>query len=110
VCKLIELASHVGGIYNAADSSNPTLHELEDAIASELGCRIHAKMPMPLLRTAAFIGDLLGKHSPLTTRRLRKLSSTLTYSNSKACRELCWEPSDSLSNYGKKNELGHIGK
>ncbi len=93
-----------------ADYEASVWAELEDAIASELGCRIHAKMPMPLLRTAAFIGDLLGKHSPLTTRRLRKLSSTLTYSNSKACRELCWEPSDSLSNYGKKNELGHIGK
>lgn len=101
IATLIELAAPHGGIYNAADSTNPSLHELENAIAGNLRRDIAGTLPMPVLRTAALIGDLIGRRSPISTARLRKLSSTLTYSNSKARSELSWEPSDSLTDYGK---------
>lgn len=101
IASLIELASARGGIYNAADSSNPTLHELESAIAQELCRNITRTVPLPLLRFAARLGDMLGERSPLTSKRLRKLCTPLTYSNSKARSELGWKPSDSLTYYGK---------
>ena len=47
----------------------------------------------------AKVGDLLGSKAPINSYKLEKMTKSLTFSNEKARRELCWEPLDVLENY-----------
>ena len=53
---------------------------------------------VPLLEEKE-IGDILGSKAPINSYKLDKMTKSLTFSNEKARRELCWEPLDVLENY-----------
>ena len=58
-------------------------------------------MNMPLLgaKCMAVIGDIFGKKAPFNTKRLTKMTETLTFSNAKAKKELGWEPLSVIENF-----------
>ena len=47
----------------------------------------------------AKVGDLLGSKAPINSLKLKKSTDSLTFDNTKARKELCWEPLDVLKNY-----------
>ena len=45
------------------------------------------------------MGDCLGAKAPINSLKLRKITSSLTFSNEKAVRELGWNPMNVLENF-----------
>lgn len=85
------------GIYNLTDGYHPSFAEIERAIAQALGKRPPIKVPLILAQVLAKVGDLLGSKAPINTRKLKKITSTLTFDDSKARHELQWAPRAVLS-------------
>lgn len=96
VAKIIPVAALKGGIYNLTDGYDPTFRELEDGIAVALNIRRVKKIPYWFARLLALAGDLLGKHAPINSDKLRKITSTLTFDSSQALELLNWQPTPVL--------------
>lgn len=78
------------GIYNLTDGYHPSIRDLEDYIALQVGKKIKT-IPDWFTKFAARIGDL-ANFLPVNTIRLEKLTSTLTFSDKKARKEINWDP------------------
>ncbi len=97
VASVIIRAADVGGTFTLTDGYHPTVRELEDAIARQLGRRRSIPtVPLSLIKALAFIGDginaVVGRRFPLDSIALRKLTSTLTFSDELARQQLNWNP------------------
>jgi nucleoside-diphosphate-sugar epimerase len=99
IARLIPLLLEKGGIYNVCDSHQPTFHELETLISKQLGKRKPLSIPYSLAWAMAKVGDCLGSKAPINSLKLKKITSSLTFSNEKAMRELGWKPIDVLENF-----------
>lgn len=99
IARLLPLVVDKGGIYNVCDSYNPSFGELSVSVAKQLGKHTPINIPYWVAWCMAKVGDILGQKSPINTMKLKKMTSSLTFSNKKARRELDWEPLDVLSNY-----------
>lgn len=47
----------------------------------------------------AKVGNLLGSKAPINSYMSEKMTESLTFSNEKIRKELCWEPMNVLTNY-----------
>ena len=92
------------GIYHLTDGYNPTFNEIEQAFEKAMNRKIRLNIPLSFLKKMATVGDVLQKiyiKTPLSTLTLNKLTSSLTFNDDKAKRELGWKPNsvlDYLSN------------
>jgi len=96
---LVELLSKHGGIYNVCGDEQPTFHELESIISEQLGGRRIINVPYWLANICAKVGNLLGAKAPINSKKLSKITTSLTFSNRKAKSELGWDPTDVLRNF-----------
>ncbi|GAB3789763.1 NAD-dependent epimerase/dehydratase family protein [Spirosoma horti] len=90
-------AAHVGGTFNLTDGYHPTVRELEEAIARNLGRkRPIPSVPLSLINPIARLGDginaVIGRRFPVDSIALQKLTSTLTFSDERARQQLDWHP------------------
>lgn len=99
VANFIPVIAPIGGVYNLTDGVHPIFKELSTAIAKK---KIF-NLPLPLAKIIAKTGDLLGNKAPLNTLKLKKITSDLTFDDSKA-RSLGWNPRSVLE-YLNHNEL-----
>lgn len=99
IARLLPLLAEKGGVYNVCDTYQPTFGELSASVARQLGKRRPVSIPYWMAWCMAKVGDLLGKKAPINSYKLEKMTKSLTFSNSKARRELGWEPLDVLTNY-----------
>lgn len=84
------------GVYNLTDGYHPSFFELSINISKQLGKCIPLNLPMSIASLLAFVGDFLGKKSPLNSDKLRKITSDLTFDDSKARKALGWKPTPVL--------------
>ncbi len=96
VASIIPKVAEVGGTYNLTDGYHPSFEELESAIATALGKKRPMHIPVFIAKGIAMAGNLLGANSPITTSKLHKMMSTLTFDDSKAKEKLNWHPSSVL--------------
>lgn len=96
VAKIIPKAAEVGGIYNLTDGYHPSFKELEDCIAGLFHKKSPFHIPVSAAKVIAALGDIIGSHSPITSSKLQKMMSTLTFDDSKAKKLLDWKPSSVL--------------
>ncbi|MBC5773013.1 NAD-dependent epimerase/dehydratase family protein [Pontibacter sp. KCTC 32443] len=96
VAQIIPKVAEVGGIFNLTDGYHPSFKELEDCIAGLLRKRSPFHIPVPVAKTIAALGDIIGSRSPITSSKLQKMMSTLTFDDSKARELLDWKPSSVL--------------
>ena len=99
VAVLISQVKDKEGTYNLTDGKHPSFSEIEQAIATGLGRQMPIAIPITFLRLGASIGDIIEKCGfsfPLTSNRLRKMTSSLTFDDEKARSELDWNPSSVL--------------
>lgn len=99
--KSIVLASDVGnfiptlfnksqsGEYNLTDGEHPTFAQIEDKMAKEVGKKVKIKIADIFARIIAFKGNFIPKF-PLKTRQYKKITSTLTFSDEKARKDIGW--------------------
>ncbi len=89
------------GIYNLTDGIHPHFFEVENAIERRVGKTIKFSIPASILTLAGYAGDVFEsitkKTFPISSLKLQKLTSTLTFDDVRARKELTWNPSPVLS-------------
>jgi GlcNAc-P-P-Und epimerase len=100
VARFIPIVKLVGGIYNLTDGNHPSMFQLEQAMAKQVGVKRLLRVPDRIVKVIAVIGDLGGNLSPINTYKLKKLTSSLTFSDAKA-RKVGWVSQSVISNLPK---------
>jgi nucleoside-diphosphate-sugar epimerase len=103
VAKFIPRASEFGGTYNLTDGYHPSFYELSKLIASHYGRKYIPNMPFFIAKILAITGDILGSIFPINSNKLKKITSTLTFDDSKAREAFGWDPTPVLKGF-KINE------
>ena len=99
VAKIIPTAAAIGGTYNLTDGFHPNFQELSAAIAKNLNKSAPSfNLPIALARLLGKIGDLLGNRAPVNSKKVKKITSDLTFNDSKAKQEINWDPTPVLKN------------
>lgn len=99
VARSILKVAEIGGIYNLTDGYHPSFAELSNYISIQLGKGKPMNMPMWFARIIANFGDLLGSKAPLNTNKLKKITSDLTFDDSKAREAFGWNPTPVLEGF-----------
>ena len=102
VATFIPKVAVVGGIYNLTDGLHPSFHELSCAIANQKKKKLPMSLPLFIAKSMGYIGDLLGDKVPINSLKLSKITSDLTFDDSKARELLGWNP-QSVIDYLKNN-------
>jgi nucleoside-diphosphate-sugar epimerase len=102
VAKAIVKVSNIGGIYNLTDGYHPTFSEISNCISSQLGKGKPLNMPLWLAKIFARFGDFLGSKAPLNTNKLNKITSDLTFDDTKAREVFGWNPTPVLNGFNLK--------
>ena len=92
IAKFILNAAVVGGTYNLTDGMHPTFNELSKSIAQNLDKTFVPNMPLFIANVLAKIGDIRGNGFPINSNKLSKITSTLTFDDSKARMAFAWKP------------------
>ena len=97
VGRILPKIARVGGVFHLTDGHHPSFAELEAALAKALAKKSPWRLPLGVARLGAWTGDRLNQWTrwnvPLNTRSLTKMTSTLTFSDERAAKELGWNPS-----------------
>lgn len=104
VAAFIPRVAVVGGIYNLTDGMHPSFYELSCAISNQKKKRLPLSLPLFIAKAIAYIGDLLGDGAPINSLKLNKITSDLTFDDSKARELLGWNP-QSVINYLENNYI-----
>jgi nucleoside-diphosphate-sugar epimerase len=99
VAAIVRRAAEVGGVYNLTDGQHPTLAQLALLIAGQLGRPAPANIPYGAAALLAAAGDLIGVRSPLTSAKLRVLTSSLTFDDGRARAAIGWSPTPVLDGF-----------
>lgn len=100
VAAFISVVAPIGGIYNLTDGIHPSFSELSIAISKKK----HLSLPLGLAKFCGRLGDLIGDKAPITSLKVEKITSDLTFDDSKARRLLKWKP-ESVLDYLKREKL-----
>jgi nucleoside-diphosphate-sugar epimerase len=98
VANCLTAAAAVGGIYNLTDGRHPSFAQLAQAIAGLLNKSSPRNIPLTLAKLLAMAGDLLGARAPINTLKLKKITATLTFDDSRAVAALGWQPHSVIDN------------
>ncbi len=99
VAKFILRAAKVGGTYNLTDGFHPTFYDLSKNIANHFGRSFVPTLPKFIAVIFATLGDLFSEKFPINTSKLTKVTSTLTFDDSKARISFGWNPSPVLESF-----------
>jgi nucleoside-diphosphate-sugar epimerase len=99
IAESILKVAEIGGIYNLTDGYHPSFAELSNHISFQLGRSKPINIPLWLAWLVAKIGDLSGKIVPLNTYKLKKITSDLTFDDSKARNTFGWNPTPVLERF-----------
>lgn len=99
IAKLIPILENKNGIFNLADSQNPSFSQLENLICKQLNKSKPINIPYWVALVLAKLGDLMGDKAPINSKKLEKITSDLTFSNQKLITELNFIPSDVITNF-----------
>jgi nucleoside-diphosphate-sugar epimerase len=99
VANFIPVIAPIGGIYNLTDGVHPSF----DILSSVIARKKTKNLPLIIAIIVGKIGDLLGKRAPLNSMKIKKITSDLTFDDSKA-RAMGWNP-QSVLEYLNINDL-----
>jgi nucleoside-diphosphate-sugar epimerase len=105
VARFIVKVAEIGGIYNLTDGCHPSFAELSNHISIQLGKGKAMNMPFWFAMIVAKFGDLLGCKAPLNTNKLKKITSDLTFDDSKAREAFGWNPTPVLEGFKLNNNV-----
>ncbi len=99
IAKFILKAAEVGGTYNLTDGIHPSFNELSKSISRNLDKSFVPNIPLSIAKVLARIGDILGNTFPINSNKLTKITSTLTFDDSKARIAFGWNPTPVLDSF-----------
>lgn len=98
VSAIIPQVAKIGGIYNLTDGVNPSFRELEVFISKAFNKSNPVTIPLGIAKIFGRIGDLFGNQSIFNSDKLNKMTSSLTFNDTKAITLINWNPSPVLGN------------
>ncbi|WP_029272097.1 NAD-dependent epimerase/dehydratase family protein [Flavobacterium sp. KJJ] len=104
VASLIMIVASIGGIYNLTDGHHPNFHELSLAISINKNKKKPSNLPMKIAFLLGKFGDILGDKAPINSLKIKKMTSDLTFDDSKARAMLDWKP-QSVVDYINNNKI-----
>jgi nucleoside-diphosphate-sugar epimerase len=104
VADFIPRVAQIGGIYNLTDGVHPNFYELSSVISRQKNRQGVYNLPITMAKMMGFVGDLLGDKAPFNTLKLKKITSDLTFDDSKARKLLNWKP-ESVLDYLKREKI-----
>jgi nucleoside-diphosphate-sugar epimerase len=99
VAKILLKASELGGVYNLTDGYHPNFFELSNAIGKQNRKTNLFNIPFFVAKSIALVGDFVGSKFPLNSVKLKKITTDLTFDDSKARKVLGWKPNKVLDYY-----------
>jgi nucleoside-diphosphate-sugar epimerase len=99
IAKFIIKAAEVGGTYNLTDGLHPTFYDLSKSISKMSGKSFVPNLPLFIAKVLAKFGDLVGNNFPINSNKLSKITSTLTFDDSKAKMAFGWNPTTVLNSF-----------
>lgn len=99
VARFIPIIAPVGGTYNLTDGVHPSFSDLSNAIAKKK----MNNLPLFIAKIMGYLGDFLCEKAPINSLKIKKITSNLTFDDSKA-RNMGWKP-QSVIDYLKNNDL-----
>ena len=105
VAVFIPKVAAIGGIYNLTDGVHPDFEALSVAISKNKNRRTPFNLPLFTAKLIGYIGDLLGNIAPINSLKIKKITSDLTFDDTKARKQLDWNPQPVLE-YLKRNSIG----
>lgn len=99
VANSILKVAEIGGIYNLTDGYHPSFDELSNCLSIQLCKGKPMNLPLWLARIIAKFGDLFGSKAPLNTNKLNKITSNLTFDDTKARKAFGWNPTRVLEGF-----------
>jgi nucleoside-diphosphate-sugar epimerase len=99
VAKHILKLAEIGGTYNLTDGYHPNFNELSHCIAKQINKNNLPNLPMLFAKILAFIGDTGVPKFPINSNKLNKITSTLTFDDSKARKAFGWNPTPVLKEF-----------
>jgi GlcNAc-P-P-Und epimerase len=87
------------GIYNLTDGYHPSFKELENMISSHFNKKVPFALPIFAAKMLAVAGDIIGSKFPVNSNKLKKITNTLTFDDTKAKTELQWKPAEVLKTW-----------
>lgn len=96
VAAILPVVAQKGGVFNLTDGYHPSFGEIEERIVRQLGCEAPKNISYRTAYVLGLLGDVLefilpGK-APVTTEKVKKIVSDLTFDDSRARQELGWKP------------------
>lgn len=92
-------AAQTGGTYNLADGEHPTFMALSRFMAKHLKRSFVPNIPYSLALVLAKLGDFLGEKAPINSLKLKKITTSLTFSDIKARVSFGWNPTPVLKGF-----------
>jgi nucleoside-diphosphate-sugar epimerase len=105
VADFIPKVAAFGGIYNLTDGFHPNFQELSDVISKQKNKKIPFNLPLVVAKAIGLVGDLLGNKAPINSSKLKKITSDLTFDDSRAREVVGWK-SDGVLEYLRSNSIG----
>ena len=84
------------GAYNLTDGYHPSFIELEHTIATFYKKKKPVSLPGIAAKILAFAGDIMGEKFPVNSGKLKKITGTLTFDDTKARTHLQWKSREVL--------------
>lgn len=104
VARFIPLVATIGGVYNLTDGVHPSFCELSSAILLKRNKNKILNLPLPIAKILGYFGNILGEKAPINSLKIKKITSSLTFDDSKARTLQSWNPKFVLD-YLKNNSL-----
>ncbi|HEX8376325.1 MAG TPA: NAD-dependent epimerase/dehydratase family protein [Pedobacter sp.] len=99
VASIVLKAAKYGGVYNLTDGCHPSFIELSELIAKQLKKNNPNNIPNWLAKLMAKAGDIVGSQAPINSDKLKKITSDLTFDDTKARNVLGWNPTPVLERF-----------
>ena len=101
IASFILVVAPIGGVYNLTDGKHPSFFELSFSICQKK----YLSLPLSFAKFLGRLGDLIGDKAPITTLKIKKITSDLTFDDSKARGVLNWKPEPVLEYLKRENLL-----
>ncbi len=96
VATFLPIVAPIGGVYNLTDGCHPSFYELSLAISKFKNKKKSFNLPLPLAKLMGYLGNFIGNRAPINSLKIKKITSDLTFDDSKARRLLNWNPQSVL--------------
>ena len=100
VSNLIFNIKQSNGVYNLTDGVHPKISQVEEVICNFYNKRIRFKFPFIFIKIFCWFGDRINSRT-INSSIVEKLTSSLTFDDSRARKDLLWKPRPVIHNFFK---------